>query len=431
MIGTEISKWFWILLLLAPFFSFLLDLMIGDPLGIVHPVVLMGKAVAFFEERLRKCFPKTRKGERTAGAILAVVLPLTVLLLILVVYALLLNVFKTAGLWFVLVLEVFWGYQSIAVKDMLRESGNVYNKLSETGKEQEAGFDDNSKGQDACRVDDGKGQEAGCGDISKGQAGCSADDGKGQEAGCGDMSKGQDACREDNNKNPREDGLENARRAVGRIVGRDTASLSREGIIKATVESVAESFSDGVFAPMLYLSVFGAPGAMCYKAINTMDSMVGYKNQKYLDFGRAAAKLDDAANFVPSRLAALAMIVASYLTSKMFSSLGSGDTAGAKQPSRLISGKRAFDIWKRDRRNHASPNSAQTESAMAGALGIELGGGAYYFGEYYDKPKIGDPIYEPDTTDILRANRIFFITSLLSSVICLAFRMLLCHLVSR
>ena len=188
--------------------------------------------------------------------------------------------------------------------------------------------------------------------------------------------------------------LPTARKAVGRIVGRDTQELTHEGIIKATVETVAENFSDGALAPLFYMLLGGAPLAMMYKAVNTMDSMVGYKNDRYLYFGRAAAKLDDAANFLPSRLAALLWIAASGLTGQ--------DMAGA------------FRIWRRDRRNHASPNSAQCESACAGALGVELAGPAYYFGQFYEKPTIGDPLRPIEAEDILRTNRTMYAASFLA-----------------
>ena len=197
-----------------------------------------------------------------------------------------------------------------------------------------------------------------------------------------------------------------ARKAVARIVGRDTQNLTAEGVTKAAVETVAENASDGVIAPLLYMLLGGAPLALTYKAINTMDSMLGYKNERYLYFGRAAAKLDDAANWLPSRLAALLWVAAAALT---------GNRAG-----------QAWRIWRRDRRNHASPNSAQTESACAGALGVQLAGPAYYFGEYYDKPTIGDPLRPIEPQDILRANRMMYTESVLALVLGLALRVLVC-----
>ena len=193
-----------------------------------------------------------------------------------------------------------------------------------------------------------------------------------------------------------------ARKAVSRIVGRDTENLTAEGVTKAAVETVAENASDGVIAPLLYMLLGGAPLALTYKAINTMDSMVGYKNETYLYFGRAAAKLDDVANYIPSRLAALLWAAAAALT---------GNDA-----------KGAWRIWRRDRRNHASPNSAQTESACAGALGVQLAGPAYYFGEYYPKPTIGDALRPIEPQDILRADHMMYAASILALVLGLVIR---------
>ena len=196
-----------------------------------------------------------------------------------------------------------------------------------------------------------------------------------------------------------------ARKAVSRIVGRDTQNLTLEGVTKAAVETVAENASDGVIAPLLYMLLGGAPLALTYKAINTMDSMLGYKNEKYLYFGRAAAKLDDAANYLPSRLAGLLWCAAAALTGN--------------------SPKGAWRIWRRDRRCHASPNSAQTESACAGALGVQLAGPAYYFGEYYAKPTIGDPLRPIEPEDIRRANRMMYAESVLALAVGLAVRTIL------
>lgn len=196
-----------------------------------------------------------------------------------------------------------------------------------------------------------------------------------------------------------------ARKAVSRIVGRDTQNLTLEGVTKAAVETVAENASDGVIAPLLYMLLGGAPLALTYKAINTMDSMLGYKNEKYLYFGRAAAKLDDAANYLPSRLAGLLWCAAAALTGN--------------------SPKGAWRIWRRDRRCHASPNSAQTESACAGALGVQLAGPAYYFGEYYAKPTIGDPLRPIEPEDIRRANQMMYAESVLALAVGLTVRAIL------
>ena len=197
-------------------------------------------------------------------------------------------------------------------------------------------------------------------------------------------------------------GLVAAREAVGLIVGRDTSVLDEQGVARAAVETVAENASDGVIAPLFYLMIGGAPLGMAYKAVNTLDSMVGYKNERYLHFGRAAAKLDDIANYLPSRIAALLWVAAAALT---------GNDA-----------RSAWRIWRRDRRNHASPNSAQTESACAGALNVQLAGPAYYFGEYYKKPTIGDAVRPIEPEDICRANRMMYAESLLALALGLVIR---------
>ena len=189
---------------------------------------------------------------------------------------------------------------------------------------------------------------------------------------------------------------EAARKAVSMIVGRDTAVLDRDGIIRAAVETVAENTSDGVTAPMIFMSLFGAVGGFFYKAANTMDSMIGYKNEKYEKLGRFAARLDDVLNFIPSRLTALIMILSAFL-------LG-------------YNGKNAWKIWRRDRRKHASPNSAQTESVCAGALGVRLAGDAWYFGELHRKPYIGDDLRPIENEDIRRANRLMYLTSVLTLI---------------
>ena len=164
---------------------------------------------------------------------------------------------------------------------------------------------------------------------------------------------------------------------------------------------MAENASDGVIAPLLFLFFFGPVGGFFYKAVNTMDSMVGYKNEKYLYFGRAAAKLDDLVNYIPARLTGLAFAAAACLIPGM-------------------SGKNAFKIWRRDRRNHKSPNSAQSESACAGALGVQLAGDAWYFGELYHKPTIGDALRPIEPEDIPRANRLMYVASVLTLAVCAA-----------
>ena len=199
--------------------------------------------------------------------------------------------------------------------------------------------------------------------------------------------------------------LEESRKAVSMIVGRDTAALTEEGVTKAAVETVAENASDGVIAPMLYMAIGGAPLMFLYKGINTMDSMLGYKNDRYLYFGRCAAKLDDAANYLPARISGALMVLASYITG--------------------FDGKNAWKIFRRDSRNHASPNSAQTESVMAGALDVRLAGNAYYFGKLYEKPTIGDPIRRIEPEDIRRANRLLYATAITGVVLFLLIRIVL------
>ena len=299
--------------------GFLLDLLLGDPdlLTPIHPVVLMGHAITALEKRLRGWFPKTEKGERAAGAVLAFLLPVATLLLSTALLILLQKVWMPLAI----LVEVIWCWQALAIRNLRDEAMRVYRALTK-------------------------------------------------------------------------ESLSEARTAVGRIVGRDTAVLDADGVRRATVETVAENFSDGVVAPLFYMMLGGAPLAMCYKSINTMDSMVGYKNEKYLHFGHVAAKLDDAANYIPARLAALFLIAATRLC---------GENA-----------EEARRIWRRDRRKHASPNSAQCEAAVAGALGIRLCGPAYYFGTLYDKPYIGDDRRTIESEDICRACRL----ELAGSVLC-------------
>lgn len=188
--------------------------------------------------------------------------------------------------------------------------------------------------------------------------------------------------------------LEGARKAVSMIVGRDTQSLDETGVIKAAVETVAENTSDGVTAPLLFMMLGGAPLGFFYKAANTMDSMLGYKDERYLYLGRCAAKLDDVLNYLPSRLSAALMIAAAWL-------LG-------------MDGRGAARIYKRDRRKHASPNSAQTEAVCAGALQLRLAGDAHYFGKLYKKEYIGDDIRAAEPEDIARANRLMYGTAVLT-----------------
>ena len=330
----------------------LLDLLFGDPSWLPHPVVIIGKLIDKLEAWLRKRIDEKelsdserQKALRRAGKLLTA----TVVLITLIFTTAISVLAWLISPWLFLAVQVFWGFQSLAIKGLVSESKNVYRCL--TGKE--------SKAKKKPEEETSHGIDATAGFESK------------------------------------HDRLAVARKAVGRIVGRDTSELTEEGVTKATVETVAENFADGVLAPLLYLAIGGAPLALTYKAVNTMDSMLGYKNKKYIDFGRASAKLDDFCGFAPARLAALFFVAAAALIGRDF--------------------KSAYRIWRRDRFNHASPNSAQTEAACAGALGIRLAGPAYYFGEYYDKPYIGDATREIEAEDILKANKLMVAASLLAT----------------
>lgn len=197
--------------------------------------------------------------------------------------------------------------------------------------------------------------------------------------------------------------IADARYAVSMIVGRDTKTLDEEGVTKAAVETVAENTSDGVIAPLFYMMIGGAGLGFFYKAVNTMDSMIGYKNDRYLYFGRTAARLDDVFNFIPARLSAFLMIAGTGLLS--------------------LSGRAHFDmgqawkIYRRDRKNHKSPNAAQTEAVCAGALSVRLAGNAYYFGKLYEKPYIGDDVREIEPEDIKRANQLLYAAAWLGLIL--------------
>ena len=310
--------------------GFLLDLALGDPPWMPHPVVGMGKCIDLMEKTLRRWFPKTERGERAAGLCMAILLPLLVLIL------------SAELMWFCylvtpalyVVMQGIFCWQCLAMKDLSTESGAVQKALE-----------------------------------------------------AGDLAK--------------------ARKQVARIVGRDTDQLSSAGVARAAVETVAENFADGVIAPLLCMLVGGAPLALTYKAVNTMDSMVGYRNEKYENFGKAAAKQDDIWNFLPSRIAAFLWMAAAGLT---------GNSA-----------KGAFRIWKRDRKKHASPNSAQTEAACAGSLGIRLAGPISYFGQPKEKEYIGDDDRPIRASDIRKANRMMYVGSVLCLAIGLTIRFVICQ----
>lgn len=311
--------------LIAILAGFALDLLAGDPHWLYHPVRLVGKLISALESLLRRCFPRTERGERTAGFFLVILVPAVTG----GIAWLLLWAAGRVSPWLAFALEMIMSYQLFAVRALRDESMKVYRELKKPD-------------------------------------------------------------------------LEKARYAVSMIVGRDTQRLDEAGVTKAAVETVAENTSDGIIAPMFYMAIGGPVLGWIYKSINTMDSMVGYKNDKYLNFGRYAAKLDDAVNFIPARVSAFMMIISCPLCRF--------DARGAAK------------IFVRDRFNHASPNSAQTEAVMAGALGVQLAGDAWYFGKLYKKKTIGNDGRPVEPEDIPRANRLLYVSATLSLAVFLLIR---------
>ena len=303
--------------LIALLLGFFIDLLLGDPHSIPHPVVWIGKLISVTEKLVRRIFPKTVRGENIAGGVLWVVVAgistAVPALLLCAAY----RIHPAAGL----IIESIMCWQILATKSLRDESMKVYAALK--------------------------------GGVP-----------------------------------------EEYRRAVSMIVGRDTAELDDLAVTRAAVETVAENASDGVIAPMLFLALGGAPLGFFYKAANTMDSMLGYVEMPYKNIGLVPAKMDDVLNYIPARLSALLMLAAGAL-------LG-------------MDAKNGWRIWRRDRRNHASPNSAQTESVCAGLLGVRLAGDAYYHGVLHKKPYIGDARREIEYEDIPRAGRLLYATAALS-----------------
>lgn len=305
--------------------GYILDLILGDPYSMPHPIRSIGTLISKTETLLRKVFPNSPKGELLAGTFMPIIVVGTSTIVPFIVLRVSYRVHIVVGT----LVESIMCYQMLATRCLKDESMKVYYSL-----------------------------------------------------------KAND--------------LELSRKNVSMIVGRDTESLDFTGITKATVETIAENTSDGIVAPMIYMSLFGAIGGFFYKSVNTLDSMVGYKNDKYLYFGRVSARLDDILNYIPSRVSAMLVIVTTLLLRLDF--------------------KSAFNVWKRDRRNHSSPNSAQTESAFAGALNVQLAGNMYYFGRLYHKKTIGDNIRKVQIDDIKTANKILYVTSLISLILCLIVR---------
>ena len=307
--------------LMALVIGFIIDFFVGDPHGFPHPIILIGKLIFALDRGLRRLFPTTPKGERTAGAVLWI---LTVSLSA-AVPGLILFLCHHVSPWLRLTVESIMCWQILAARALEKESMLVYKALES-------------------------------GDITA------------------------------------------SRRAVSMIVGRDTAALDDAAVTRAAVETVAENTSDGVVAPLIFLAIGGAPLGFFYKAVNTMDSMLGYTEPPYKDIGLVPAKADDVVNYIPARLSALLMLAAGFL-------LG-------------LDVKNGWQIYRRDRRNHASPNSAQTEAMCAGLLGLRLAGDAWYHGVLHRKPFIGDPVREIRHDDIPRTCRLMYLTALLALLLC-------------
>ena len=194
-----------------------------------------------------------------------------------------------------------------------------------------------------------------------------------------------------------EGNIEKSRKQLSYIVGRDTESLDSKEITRAVIETIAENMSDGVIAPILFAGIFGAAGSMAYKAVNTMETMFGYKNEKYIKFGYFPAKLDDLFNYIPARVTGIFIIISSFFLKRDY--------------------KNSFKIYKRDRYNHTSPNSAHPEAAMAGALDIQLGGANYYFGKIVEKPVIGDKIKEIEINDVKKTAEILYLSAVMGFIL--------------
>lgn len=311
--------------------GFVLDLLIGDPHFIPHPVRLIGSLISFCDKRLN-CDAGYNISEKKLNLIKykrGMLLAFTVIFATFAVSVIILVAAYSINLYAGVIAEAVMTWQILATKCLCVESMRVYDALST-------------------------------------------------------------------------DGVDAGRRAVSMIVGRDTSVLDAAGVTRAAVETVAENTSDGVIAPMLYTAIGGPVLGFVYKAVNTMDSMLGYKNDKYMYFGRFAARLDDVVNFIPARISAYLMIGAAFIGGRQFD------------------GKNAYRIFKRDRFNHASPNSAQTESVCAGALRVQLAGDAVYFGRLVKKKYIGDRLREIEYEDIKRANRLMYITAFLCELLSVA-----------
>lgn len=338
-----------------------LDLLVGDPIGFIHIVIVIGRYISFLEKKLYKDTYDDKTME-FKGSVIAFIVPVTVMILAGIVLVISFKIHPAVYF----VIESFLCWQAVAARDLAYESMRVYKALN---------------GEKIAIPDFEHGGKIVLDAVNK------------------NALEGEDA-----QNLLKKQKLENARRAVSLIVGRDTDSLDETGVIKAAVETVAENTSDGIIAPLFYMFLGGGALAVMYKAVNTLDSMLGYKNDKYMHFGSASAIQDDYWNYIPSRLSALLMCLAAFFTK--------------------MDHKNAYRIWKRDRYKHESPNSAQTESACAGALNIQLAGDASYFGHIKHKDTIGDPVRPVERDDIKRACRLMYATSFLMMMIGLIIRIL-------
>lgn len=343
-----------------------LDLFVGDPIGFIHIVIVIGRYISFLDKKLYKDTDDDKTME-FKGSVIAFIVPVTVMILAGIVLVISFKIHPAVYF----VIESFLCWQAVAARDLAYESMRVYKALN---------------GEKIAIPDFEHGGKIVLDAVNK------------------SAIEGEDA-----QKLLKMQKLENARRAVSLIVGRDTDSLDETGVIKAAVETVAENTSDGIIAPLFYMFLGGGALAVMYKAVNTLDSMLGYKNDKYMHFGSASAIQDDYWNYIPSRLSALLMCLAAFFTK--------------------MDHKNAYRIWKRDRYKHESPNSAQTESACAGALNIQLAGDASYFGHIKHKDTIGDSVRPVESDDIKRACRLMYATSFLMMMIGLIIRILVYWLI--
>lgn len=314
--------------LLAVVLGFGIDLIVGDPHSIPHPVIFIGKLITAIENVVRRVFPKTVRGENVAGGVLW----LLVVVISTAVPALFLWLCYGLNTWLGFALESIMCWQILATKSLKDESMKVYDALK-------------------------------TGDIEK------------------------------------------SRYAVSMIVGRDTANLDDKAVARAAVETVAENTSDGIVAPLLFLAIGGAPLGFFYKAVNTMDSMLGYVEMPYKNIGLVPAKMDDVMNFIPARFSAFLMLLGGWFL--------------------RLDVKNGWKMFRRDRFNHASPNSAQTESVCAGLLGLRLAGDAWYHGELHKKKFIGDALREIEHEDVPRACRLLYATAVLALIICGGIKLLI------